>query len=45
MLNEAPNNNDVKCIANTVLNEASNSKKPSWYANSDFRPTEFASVL
>ena len=25
MLNEAPNNNDVKCIRNIVLNEAPNS--------------------
>ena len=24
MLNEAPNNNDVKCIANIVLNKAPN---------------------
>ena len=25
MLNEAPNNNDVTCVANIVLNKASNS--------------------
>ena len=25
MLNEAPNNNDVKCIVNNVFNEAPNS--------------------
>ena len=25
MLNEVPNNNDVKCIANNVFNEAPNS--------------------
>ena len=25
MLNEVPNNNDVKCVANIVLNEVSNS--------------------
>ena len=25
MLNEAPSNNDIMCVANTVLNEAPNS--------------------
>ena len=25
MLNEAPNNNDVKCVANNVFNEVPNS--------------------
>ena len=25
MLNEAPNNNDIKCVANIVLNKACNS--------------------
>ena len=33
MFNEAPNNNDVECVANIVLNEAPNSNDATYVGN------------
>ena len=33
MLNEAPNNNEIMCVANTVLNEAPNSNDATLVVN------------
>ena len=45
MLNEAPNNNDVTCVANIVLNEAPNSKDTVHVANNVYLTTQHTTIL